>query len=377
MTASLPDMPLKAGQHSRGAMALAISRRRIAGVVAGCALLCAVSAIAIAGRASAGLPSSYYGVVPQTALSGGDFQQMAGGGVGSVRIRVNWARIQPSQNGGFNWAAVDGDVQGAFANGIRPLLNLIGSPDWATGCHKKRCDTVAPVGSKKARRAWKRFCAAAANRYGQGGILGGDAVNDYQIWNEENSPTRYKPKPSPSGYARLLKIASKAIHDRDSNARIVLGGMFGTPDRPQAIYAWRFLKRLYKRNGIERFFDAVALHPYSPNIEGIKLQLQLGRRALKQAGDAGTPIWITEIGWGSNHASDRLSKGPKGQARMLKKSFRLFRHKRHSWGIQRVFWYAWKDAKHGAICSWCWAAGLVEKDGSGKPAWHAYRRLAQ
>jgi hypothetical protein len=369
-------MVRKAGQSNRGVVALATSRRLTAGALAVCLLSIGLGATGATG-ASAGLPKSYYGVVPQTPLGGGDFSRMAGGGVASIRIKVDWSNIQPTAGGGFNWAKTDADLQGATANGISPLLDLVGAPSWATGCKHGDCVHVAPVGSRKARRAWKHFCAAVEARYGPGGVLGAKSVRDYQIWNEENSSAQYKPHPSPSGYARLLKLAAKSIGGGDSKARIVLGGMFGTPGSPDAIYSWTFLKHLYKRNGIKKFFDAVALHPYSPNVAGIKAQAQLARRAMKHAGDGHTPVWITELGWASNHSSSQLSKGVKGQARMLKKGFRLLRHKRHAWNIERVFWYAWQDATRGTICDWCWAAGLVKHDGSDKPAWHAYRKLAR
>ena len=51
----------------------------------------------------------------------------------------------------------------------------------------------------------------------------------------------------------------------------MLAGMPGYGD----VNAWDFLDSLYSVPGIKDHFDAVALHPYAPNLD----QLRLGDRA--------------------------------------------------------------------------------------------------
>ena len=61
-------------------------------------------------------------------------------------------------------------------------------------------------------------------------------IRDWQLWNEQNSPSFWKPKPNVKAYAKLLDAAHDAIkRERPRCRRSMLGGMFGTPlGGPQA-----------------------------------------------------------------------------------------------------------------------------------------------
>ena len=101
------------------------------------------------------------------------------------------------------------------------------------------------------------------------------------------------------------------------------------------------------------------------------------RGVMRRHGDKRTPVWITELGWGS-HQPDRfgLNKGPKGQKRMLQKSFRLILHHRRAWHVKRLIWFDFRDppASRGG-CSFCGSAGLLKHGGKPKPAWRAFNRF--
>jgi phage terminase large subunit-like protein len=70
-------------------------------------------------------------------------------------------------------------------------------------------------------------------------------------------------------------------------------------------------------------------------------------------------------------------KGLEGQARLLKKSFKLFEKQRKKWRIAGVLWYTWRDRSPvGAPCDWCASVGLFRSDGTTpKPAWRRVRPL--
>jgi hypothetical protein len=203
----------------------------------------------------------------------------------------------------------------------------------------------------------------------------------YQILNEQNSPSYYEPKPSVKDYAEVLDISHDAISSIDPSADIVLGGMFGTPGRRQAIYSWKYLKKLYKK-GAAKNFDVVALHPYSPNLKGIEAQIELVRKEMKKAGDARTPIWITELGWGSAGAgSHELIKSESGQRKMLQKSFKLVNSKKGKWKIRRLMWFTWRDTGKpsdpvGVTCTWCASAGLLDESLTPKPSFDTFTKFA-
>jgi hypothetical protein len=343
----------------------------------------AIAAFLLPAAPAGAVSREFFGVVPAHPPEADEFQIMGDGKVGSYRFQVDWARIQPTEGGAYDWSSVDIQVLNAASNGMQLLPILYGTPDYASGNHRE-----PPLGSNDDKQAWKDFLTAAVQRYGPEGefwqanpAVDPHPVEQWQIWNEQNSPTYYEPKPSPKGYAELLKISDEAIGEVDPGADIVLGGMFGTPSRNKGIFSWKFLKRLYAVNGAGSHFDAVAVHPYSPNLAGIKAQIELMREKMKKAGDAKTPIWVTEIGWGSAGTQGQpLSKSLKGQKKLLRKSFNMLLEHRGNWKIKRVFWFTWRDPADGAdvtgvVCGWCGSAGLLEADGDSKPSFDQFQRF--
>ena len=332
---------------------------------------------------AAAVGRSFFGIAASNHPDAAEFQTMGDARVGTFRFQLDWRRIQSTEGGPYNWSSADPQVEHAARNGIELLPVLYGSPDWAAGSYRE-----PPLGSEADEQAWKDFLTAAVERYGPDGAFWSEhpdlptrPARAWQVSNEQNSPTYWEPKPSPRKYAELLRASHGAISAADSGADIVLGGMFGTPSRNKGIYSWKFLKRLYGIKKAKRYFDAVALHPYSPNLAGIKAQVKLIRKQMKAARDPKTPIWVTEIGWGSaNTKGQPLSKSRKGQKKMLRKSFNLLLDRRGKWKIRRIVWFTWRDPGDGegvtgVVCGWCGSAGLLENDLAPKPSFDAFRRF--
>jgi hypothetical protein len=158
---------------------------------------------------------------------------------------------------------------------------------------------------------------------------------------------------------------------------VVLGGMFETGTKyPNAIVSWRFLARLYRLGG-RKEFDVVGAHPYSPQFSGFTYQLQRLANVIRRYHDRQTPIWVDEIGWGSGRGGSPQNKGPRGQARILRRAFRYASRNRNRLGIRRIMWFPWRDSGHTPTqCSFCGVTGLIRSDGSAKPSWRSFRRLA-
>src|SRR5581483_1787562 len=95
-------------------------------------------------------------------------------------------------------------------------------------------------------------------------------ITSWQIWNEPNLKKYFAPYPSPGQYARLLQISYPTIKLKDPRAQVALAGMPGIGD----VTAWDFLKKLYSYGGIRADFDAVAVHPYAPDLSHVKSQIQ-------------------------------------------------------------------------------------------------------
>lgn len=336
---------------------------------------------------AAAAPGSFFGVAPQAQLSGEDFQRMAQGNVGSVRIFLPWGLIDPTgAEGDYAFGDYDLTILGAAKEGIDVLPFIYGSPVWVAQeldgekCDTD-CDTYAPR-SPEALQAWGDFVAAAVDRYGPRGTLWAEhpeiparPIRNWQIWNEQNSPTFYQPKPDVEGYAKLLDTASEEIRSRDPGAQVVLGGMFGTPfdGEPPAANAWDYLRRLYEIEGPDGSFDGIAAHPYAAHLEKVESQVELLHDESVRAGDDDATLWITELGWASSGPNVPLNRGPEGQAESLTEAFNYFLDRRADWNIEAVYWYSWRDTQI-TICDWCPGSGLFPEDSldDPKPAWDAY-----
>ena len=98
----------------------------------------------------------------------------------------------------------------------------------------------------------------------------------------------------------------------------------------------------------------------------------------KSFGDRRVGLWITEIGWASGGPrQEPYVNGDAGQARLLEKAYDDLLPKRRAFRLRGVFWYSWRDKDGGdRICAWCGHAGLRNADGSAKPAWDAFVKVA-
>ena len=232
----------------------------------------------------------FYGVTSATELEPSEYERMGGGGIGTLRVPLFWPFIEPKApqrpadrprasrwgcpRTSSRWGPTDEIVERAARNGIRVLPFVYGSPDWVAGGDFER----PPIDDAEARAAWQDFLGDLVGRYGPGGEFweelafrapGIEAlpITDWQIWNEANSPVFWHPRPSAAEYREVVALAADAIRAADPAATIVLGGMFGSPTK--GVRAWDFLEQFLADPEIAGSFDAYALHPYAPNLDGI------------------------------------------------------------------------------------------------------------
>ncbi len=99
------------------------------------------------------------------------------------------------------------------------------------------------------------------------------------------------------------------------------------------------------------------------------------RGVLNNAGlDA--PVWVTEIGWGTEGPRDHpLIKSKRGQRRALAETFEIARRLRSSLGVERVLWYLWQD-RIDTLCLWCESSGLLDRQAEPKRLLSTFRELA-
>ncbi len=328
--------------------------------------------------AAASVRSEFFGIVQAGVPSPRDLNGLARARIHSDRFMLNWGSVQRGSGGSFNWSGPDRQIGALASRGIRAVPVLWGNPGWVYGSPAR-----PPLDRPRDALAWRALLRAAVARYGPDGAYwttryrsqyGAQAtplpIVSWQIWNEPNLGKFFAPYPSPSKYAQLLRISHDAIKSVDPHAQIVLAGMPGYGD----VTAWQFLYGLYSVPGIGRYFDAAALHPYARDLVHYKRQIQRFRTVMTNHHDGATPLWISEIAWGSAHP-DRfgINKGLAGQAQLLTGAFRLLLSHRAAWNVQRVFWYHWRDPRRSqANCSFCGSAGLVTFNHLTKPAYKAF-----
>lgn len=345
-------------------------------------------ALTAASAAQAAVPRSFFGVVPQAPLSGADLDRMGQGAVGTLRFEIFWSGVDPTAApGDYNWSGPDAVIGNAARNGIQALPFIFSTPQWVAELDGRNCDpeSCLPFAPRKpaALKAWKAFLSDLAKRYGPNGefwavnpTIPEKPIRVWQIWNEQNSPSFFKPKPDVPAYAKLLRSAHDAITAVDRRAEIVLGGMFGTPlgGRKPGISAWDFLAKLYDVKGSKKSFDGVAPHPFGAKLEKVVVQIDLLREEMVAARDAGSDLWITEIGWASGGAPNPLNRGIQGQADRLRETFGYFKRKRSKLNIRNVDWYSWRDNSNSSagLCEWCPKSGLFNEDLTSKPSWDAF-----
>jgi hypothetical protein len=316
-------------------------------------------------------------------LSNKDLQRMERSHLTSVRWGFRWSEVERVQ-GTYNWGITDRTI-GALANhgmGVLPVMS--GSPTWAAPSYG-----TAPVKTSTARKGWRKFLKAAIRRYGPGGNYWTNPglyrsehpdgrrkpIKTWQIWNEQNikGGAQYV---KPRKYRKLIRISDHAIRKADPKARVLLGGMPGYVRQ----HAWAYLKKLYEHRHFKRHFDAVALHPYSPDVSHVLIQIDRMRKVMRRHGDGHAALWITELGWGSAEPSKNapINKGPEGQRILLRRTFPILRRYHDKWRLRHAYWFRWRDPPPNRRgCTFCASSGLFHYSEDPKPSWKAFKHVTR
>lgn len=320
------------------------------------------------------LPPGFIGVSPQNSGTAKDYELMREAGVRSVRMPLYWAGVEPEDPffGERKWEWFDHEVRLAAREGLTIFPFITASPEWVTS---KGIDL--PVAEPWQRRAWASFLRAAVNRYGpNGGFWRGEEelpylpIRHWEIWNEENIVT-FASEPEPKRFAVLMRIAGRVIHRAAPGSKVIMGGLFGRPLQiPPNIASGDFLERMYRARRVKKHFDGVALHPYVAEARAMASQLRNLRRIMRKHHDGATPLYVTELGWGSADGPTRWQRGLHGQADQLDRAFSILSANRVRWRIGGVWWFTWTD--EGGSCVFCGSAGLLTAKREAKPAWYRF-----
>jgi len=342
--------------------------------------------------ATAGAVSgTFWGVVPQATPTSEELVRLKQGGVDSIRIPFVWSAVQQQQGGPFDWSGVDSMVGNAADTGLEVLPFLTGAPQWAVAVnHRYQSPQNLPVRTATQRSGWTTFVREAVARYGPTGSFWAEnpavpfrPIRNWQIWNEPNF-MYFVAKPNPAEYGKLVKLSFSALRSVDHGAKLILGGLFSRPAEanlkrrpPLAYFAADFLDKLYRTTpGIQQKFQGYALHPYTATFKRLEPYIEEVRDVLKEHHDAGKGLWLTELGWSSQHPTKKNSfaKGRSGQVTQLRGAFRVIKKRASKWHVQRVYWFSIDDQR--GSCNFCDGSGLFATGFKPKPSWRAYVSFA-
>ncbi|MSO44076.1 MAG: hypothetical protein EXQ74_02015 [Thermoleophilia bacterium] len=307
-----------------------------------------------------------------------------------IRVDVRWDVVAPTRparpkdqnDPAYRWDAFDAIVDAAAPRGVRVLMTVWGTPDWAAD----------PAVAKTARYPdyarqpltaveYGNFAYALASRYTPRG------VRDWEAWNEPNIPIFLRPQfrkqggrwvpASPATYTALARTFYANIKAIDTGARIA--GLVTAPAGDQCpsscprsadsrMTPSAFLAEVAKP-GLRPPMTAVSHHPYpittprdtnfaeSSYIDLYNLdrfQAEVDRTYLR-----GKKIWLTEFGFSTVKVIDyALNVSEVEQAQYLQDAYRRVRSNTR---IGMFVWYFLQD--NGA-----WGSGLLTQSGTAKPA---------
>jgi len=337
-------------------------------------LLSAALALLALPPAAAGAPPGFIGISPQNAADPADYELMELAGIENVRLPMPWSAIQSDVPivTEPDWSGFDRAVGLAAEHEMKVFPFLWGSPEWVASHPSSE-----PVESPWQRWAWASFLREAVGRYGPQGDFWDEnpdlaflPIRRWEIWNEQNIVT-FAHRPDPERFAKLVRLSGRVLHGADPGSKAIVGGLFGSPLQiPPNVGSGDFLSRFYRARPVRRFFDGVALHPYVADAGAMRAQIANLRRIMRVHHDAATPLYVTELGWGSDSGESRWERGFYGQARELDRAFSMLSAQRRRWRIGGVWWFSWTDEANA--CQFCDSAGLLTAHRQAKPAWYRF-----
>ena len=305
-------------------------------------------------------------------------------GVEWIRANANWNELENAGKGEIDESTLeqyDYAVDRARAYGIEVLMSISdGVPYWASSDPNKRIvdgwRQYDPMYPPRLMSDYGDIVRFVVDHFSARG------VRNYEIWNEPNHPRFWRPAPKARQYVKMLRAGYRGAKSANRHARVILGGL--------SLNDHTYLRQVYKSGG-RRFFDAVAVHPYTATDPTVKWDgrqdgakgsrkrlswkcfpaLKEIRRTMKRRGDRRKKVWITEFGystageWGVSEAT---------QAAYLSKAFRYV--DRFPW-VKAMFWYHARDLPFGDDLEAHEANfGLLSNDFEPKPSYYALRAYA-
>jgi hypothetical protein len=224
-----------------------------------------------------------------------------------IRQEFPWEDIEIHGRGDFTdrrheparsaWEKYDRIVGMAEQYGLEIIARLDNPPAWSRAAGDSKGALAPPDDLND----FGNYVEAVVTRYK-------GRIHYYQIWNEPNiSPEWGEQDVSPEGYAALLKVAYARAKAADPDCVILCAGLAQTLEPGgRNMSDLVFLQRMYNA-GAKDSFDIMSVMAYGLWTGPLDRRAtadrtnfarpQLIREIMVRNGDAGKPIWATEVGW--------------------------------------------------------------------------------
>lgn len=262
-------------------------------------------------------------------------------GVRWTRVDMNWPNVEP-EKGEFAWERWDAIIDSVSNHGIQMLGLLAYQPGWLS--------PNAPVTNEE-RALFANYVYEVVKRYKE-------KIHYWEIWNEPNGGSFWRPKSNVADYANLLIASYNEAKKADPQCVILAPGVSHI-DRD-------FIRGIYEQGGGE-FFDVLSVHPYSqaPDVT-LVWDVNAAKSIMRTFGKE-KAIWVTEVGW-STHAKGGVSEETQSAnlVRAYLQSLAL--------GIHNIMWYDFRDDGTDIFYSEH-NFGILRRNLSPKPAYYALKTL--
>jgi len=282
---------------------------------------------------------------------------------GSLRLwdaHVSWPQLEP-EKGKWEWERLDNYLDRAEAHGVEVLLPLGLTPTWASARPKeKSAYNDAGVDRNTGWAAEPRDFGDWDNYVRTVAIHCGNRVRQYEVWNEPNAVPFFSG--TVDQLVDLTRRATNILREVDEKNIVLSPSIVG-----DALYLDNFWRK-YQLTGAPAT-DVVGFHfyvwPEPP--EKMVSQIRQAQDVLANRKLTQLPLWNTEAGWNIAVANPPASDKelPNGKPLdMATAGDYVARAYILNWaaGVERYYFYAWDNE----------LMGLVEKDGTLKPAARGY-----
>lgn len=288
-----------------------------------------------------------------------EFALMRASGVETLRVTFLWNQIQlwyaPRFTGHIDavsdFIRTDAIVGTAARNGLRMVGTIWGAPPWATGGLRPgevaRFGFTAFGGVPEHTEDIANFQRDLIERYGPDGTfwaqnpdIPAQPIRMWQPWQEPDRPA-FMPQPFDVDY--FVEIAH-ACHDAAKEAdpgSIVLGTGIG----PEAVRP-ELLDSIY-RAGYRGAADAIGLHVFPADADGLLDAIRVNREVMAHHGDGDLPVVMSQLSFSSALGVSQLDPpnpnmyDEAGQATKVREALTALAENREALNIFGAFYHGW------------------------------------